>query len=126
MHSISTFDWKSVCVCASLLLFLGVLHLQFLVVNWISHLNWSKVRVCSVQLVSLDTFFFFFKVKTLHLDPWGTRSYDCGEVTVAEQLLSNFLCVFTVIVTWTGNLSLLAWLAISVCSEVSEVGRLSG
>lgn len=106
----------------SFLLFLAILH--FLFGCWRSHLN-------SCRMMYSDPSESLLTVAHSHKSSasWArsTRSYGYGEVILAEQLLlSNFLCVLAVIVTWIGNLSLLAWLEIPVCSEVSEAGRFPG
>lgn len=45
---------------------------------------------------------------------------------VSNDVFSVFFILFflIILVTWTGNFSLLAWLAISVCCKISEVRRL--
>lgn len=45
------------------------------------------------------------------------------QVCVQWRLLCFILFFLIILVTWTGNFSLLAWLAISVCCKISEVRR---
>lgn len=50
--------------------------------------------------------------------------FKCVSNDVFSVCLFSFcLFFFNYLVTWTGNFSLLAWLAISVCCKISEVRR---